>query len=173
MQKLLWSIAITVSLLVPNLCGAKVLYASDSGFHIRIAHEVKADPAVAYAQFLRVGEWWNGDHTWFGDAKNLSIDPVADGCFCETAGDKSAKHMTVSYVDPERELRMTGGLGPLSGLGLHGAMNWMFEPLENGGTRIIHNYRVTGYYPEGLKGLSGIVDQVQTLQVSGLLDRLM
>ena len=173
MNKVIGPVLIGLFVSCAQLAQAEVLYAVDSGFHIRIAHEVKADPATAYAQFLRVGEWWNGDHTWFGKAENLSIEPWMGGCFCEAAGGKSAMHMTVSYVDPGREVRMIGGLGPLSGLGLDGAMNWMFEPLDNGGTRIVHNYRVTGYYPEGLQDLAKIVDQVQTLQVSGLLAKLM
>ena len=172
MYKRLFSALVICALLPITNSYAEVVYAADAGFHIRVSREVKADPKTAYAQFLRVGEWWNSDHTWFGEAKNLSIEPWMGGCFCEATQGKSAIHMIVNYVDPGKQVRMTGGLGPLSSLGLDGAMSWVFEPLEDGGTRIVHSYRVTGYYPDGLKGLANIVDEVQTLQVSGLLHLL-
>jgi len=93
---------------------------------------------------------------------------AAGGCFCEVDGEKSALHMIVSYVDPGKEMRMLGGLGPLAGLALHGAMSWRFEPLGSGGTRIIHTYRVAGYLPDGLDSLAPVVDAVQTNQVARL-----
>lgn len=151
---------------------AEVIYAADEGFYIEISREVTASPESSYEQFVRVGEWWNSEHTWFGDARNLSIDPVAGGCFCERSGDRSALHMLVSYVSPGKEMHMLGGLGPLQGLALHGAMVWKFEPLDTGGTRIVHRYRVMGYYPEGLRQLATVVDQVQTDQVARLQTRL-
>lgn len=151
---------------------AEVKDAAADGFFLEVSREVSASPAATYEQFIRVGEWWNSEHTWFGDAANLSIDPQAGGCFCERDGKRSALHMLVSYVAPGEAMHMTGGLGPLQGLGLYGAMQWQFEPLENGGTRILHRYRVTGYYPGGLQQLAPVVDQVQTDQVTRLQARL-
>ncbi len=151
---------------------AEVRYATDNGFFLEVTRDVTASPEASYAQFVRVGEWWNSDHTWFGDAANLSISPEAGGCFCEKAGDRSAFHMLVTYVDPGKAMHLVGGLGPLQGLGLHGAMAWKFEGLDDGGTRIVHSYRVTGYYPEGLQDLAKVVDQVQTGQVEALQARL-
>ena len=151
---------------------AEVIDAADAGFHLEISREVAVTPAQAYAQFLRVHEWWDADHTWFGSAENLSIDPRAGGCFCERSGGREVLHMTVSYVDPGVELRMLGGLGPLQGMGLHGAMAWKFEAVDKGGTRIVHSYRVAGYASGGLRDLAAIVDRVQTGQVEGLRARL-
>ena len=151
---------------------AEVRYAADNGFFLEVTREVAASPAMSYAQFIRVGEWWDSDHTWFGDAARLSLAEEAGGCFCERAGDRSAFHMLVTYVDPGKAMHLVGGLGPLQGLGLHGAMAWKFEELDDGGTRIVHSYRVTGYYPEGLQNLAKVVDQVQTGQVDALQARL-
>lgn len=151
---------------------AEVQYATDAGFYLEVSRDVSASPEDAYAQFLRIGEWWNSDHTWFGDARNLSIDAEAGGCFCEREGDKSALHMLVTFVDPGKAVHLVGGLGPLQGLALHGAMVWQFEPLPDGGTRINHSYRVIGYYPQGLDGLARVVDQVQTGQLERLQAKL-
>lgn len=172
MKKSLLSTLALCALYLAQTAHAEIIYATDAGFHIRVTGEVIADAPESYSQFLHVGEWWSSDHTWFGQSKNLSIEPWMGGCFCEAAEGRSAMHMTVSYVDPGKELRMVGGLGPLSSLGLNGAMSWAFEPLEGGGTRVVHNYRVTGYYPDGLKNLAAMVNKVQTLQVSRLLSKL-
>lgn len=157
--------------MAPGLAWGKVERSADGGFEIRIEAVVSATPETVYAQFLRVGEWWNKDHTWFGKSEGLSIEPRAGGCFCERRDDNTALHMIVSLVKVGREVRMIGGLGPLSGLGLHGAMSWSFEPAEPGMTKITHVYRVTGYYPDGLAGLATVVDSVQSQQVAGLVAR--
>lgn len=153
------------------MTAAEVVHASESGFEIKMSVSVGATPEQAYEQFLKVDEWWSPEHTWFGKAKNLSIDPVAGGCFCEIEGDKSVLHMTVSYVAPHKEIRMLGGLGPLQQMGLHGVLTFKFIPISDNESKIVQLYRVTGYDPHGLKALAPIVDQVQSLQLNRLKDK--
>lgn len=151
---------------------AKVLSSAANGFEIRIEGIAHTDPATAYQQFVQVGEWWNSEHTWFGKSADLSIDARAGGCFCEKDGKRQVLHMTVSYVDPNKEIRLVGGLGPLQMLGVHGGMSWQFESMGNNKTRIIQTYHLTGYMKEGLDKLAPIVDQVQTIQLNGLVKKL-
>ncbi len=151
-----------------TLLNAKVLDKAADGFTLEISFETKADAKTAYNQFINVGDWWNSEHTWFGDASRMYIEPSVNGCFCEIDGEKQALHMTISYVDPYKEMRMIGGLGPLQGLGLHGGMSWKFDTLDNGNTKITHRYQVTGYMQGGLEGLANIVDSVQAIQMKGL-----
>lgn len=151
---------------------SEVVKATDSFFHIKIEARVKASPEESYAQFIRIGEWWSSDHTWFGDAKNMTLEPKAGGCFCEKSDGQEVLHMTVSGVFPNKELRMLGGLGPLQMLGLSGAMAWKFVEAEDGSTTIIHEYRVNGGGQDDLPKLAEIVDKVQTLQVSLLAKKL-
>ena len=82
--------------------------------------------AAAYDRFVAVDEWWVESHTWYGSRENLRIDARAGGCFCEISGDNQVLHMLVTYVQPGVELKMTGGLGPLQMMGLHGGMSWRF-----------------------------------------------
>jgi hypothetical protein len=79
--------------------------------------------------------------------------------------------MTVTFVDPEHTLRMTGGLGPLQGMGLDGALEWRLGKVE-GGTKITLWYRAGGYTPDDLRKFVPVVDQVQGLQLGGLADYL-
>jgi uncharacterized protein YndB with AHSA1/START domain len=147
---------------------AAVVDASPSGFTIENVETVPVTPAAAFKALVEnVGRWWPADHTWWGDANRLSIEPRAGGCFCELNGAQQASHMRVSFVDPGRLLRMTGGLGPLQGMGLHGALDWRFEAVE-GGTRITVHYRVGGYTPDDLSTFAPVVDQVQGVQLGGL-----
>lgn len=151
---------------------ADVVSSGLNGFEINIERTAAVNAQTAYEQFLDAGEWWNADHTWFGDAAGLYIEPKVGGCFCEKTADKQALHMTVSYIDPGKEVRMIGGLGPLQMMGVHGGMSWRFVAVGEKQTKIIQHYQVTGFAKDGLAGLAPIVDQVQTNQHERLVSLL-
>jgi hypothetical protein len=79
--------------------------------------------------------------------------------------------MEVVFVDPGKLLRLTGGLGPLQGMGLDGVLEFRLEAAGDG-TSITMFYRAGGYTPDDLTQLASIVDQVQGLQLDGLADYL-
>jgi hypothetical protein len=79
--------------------------------------------------------------------------------------------MLVVFVDPPKMLRMTGGLGPLQGMGLTGVMEWRLAR-ESSGTRITLWYRAGGYTPDDVGKLAVVVDPVQALQLGGLANYL-
>jgi hypothetical protein len=79
--------------------------------------------------------------------------------------------MEVVFVDPGSLLRLAGGLGPLQGMGVQGVMEWRLAPID-GGTRITLFYRAGGYTPDDLSKFAPVVDQVQALQLGGLVDHL-
>ena len=162
---------LTILLTTWLLCGplqAEVLNIDSYGFILKNQVTVKANPQQSWQTLVEdVGKWWPADHSWWGKAENFSIEARAGGCFCEINGDSQAQHMMVSFVEPGKLLRMTGGLGPLQGMGLYGALDWQFEAVD-GGTRITLTYKVHGYAPEGFKDLAPIVDHVQGLQLGGL-----
>lgn len=142
-----------------------------SGFTVENSEWVPAKPEAAWDALLAVGRWWPKDHTWWGDASRLRIEARAGGCFCEIDGARQAQHMTVVFAEPRKLLRLTGGLGPLQGMGLSGAMEWRLAE-ENGGTRITLWYRAGGYTPDDLRTLAPIVDRVQGQQLGGLVEYL-
>src|SRR5688500_13251530 len=143
-----------------------------NGFTIENSQVVPVDPRTAWNALVDdVGRWWPKDHTWWGDASKLSIQARAGGCFCEIDGERQAWHMTVTFVDPGSALRMTGGLGPLQGMGLDGALEFRFSKVEEG-TKITLWYRAGGYTPDDLSQFVRVVDQVQGLQLGGLADYL-
>ena len=159
-------------ILFPLSLGAEVLTSTSDGFLIKIEREVAVTPQQVYAQFVSVSDWWISGHTYFGESKNLSIDAQAGGCFCEIKGDKQVLHMTISYVDPGKEIRMIGGLGPLQMMGAHGGMSWKFESVGEHKTKIIHQYRVVGSSDQALDKLAPFVNKVQSQQVDALVKKL-
>lgn len=151
---------------------AEVMDSAPNGFTLENSQRVPVDPAAAWKALVEeIGRWWPADHTWWGDASKLSIQPRAGGCFCEIDGARQAAHLTITLVDPGKLLRMLGGLGPLQGMGLHGALEWRLAP-EEGGTRITLHYVVGGYSAGDLSKLAPVVDRVQGLQLGGLADYL-
>lgn len=159
--------------LAPWRAQAEVKDASASGFTIENSRVVPVAPEVAFRALVDdVDRWWPKDHTWWGQASTLSIDARAGGCFCERAGAQQALHMLVTFVDPGRTLRLTGGLGPLQGMGLHGALEFRFAAEGEGSTRITLWYRAGGYTPDDLPRLAPVVDRVQGLQLGGLATHL-
>lgn len=146
---------------------AEVLLIAETGFITENKIQVSTDRETTWNAFVQVGQWWPADHSWWGDAKGLTIDAVAGGCFCEKSGNKSAEHMRITHVDAPNLMRMTGGLGPLQGMGMYGALDWVFVANDQG-TEVTMTYRVNGINPDGFAELAPIVDQVQGLQLGGL-----
>ena len=151
---------------------AVVKDASASGFTIENSADVAVDAATAWRVLVGdVDSWWPKDHTWWGQASRLTIDARAGGCFCETAGNRQAQHMQVTFADPNRLLRMSGGLGPLQGMGLSGILEFRLTAIDSG-TRIVLWYRAGGYTPDDLSKFAAVVDGVQALQLGGLVNDL-
>ncbi len=160
---------VVVAMATSPMVLAEVTAAGSNGFsiHHSVALDVSAEEAYR-AITEEVGKWWIADHTWSGDSANLSIEARAGGCFCEALpGGGSMQHMQVTWAQPGKELRMTGGLGPLQMMGVHGGMQWLLKPAE-GGSVLEYNYTVTGFSPDGLAGLAAIVDTVQGQQLEAL-----
>jgi hypothetical protein len=152
---------------------AEIEDATPDGFTLENVVQVPTDAATTWKALVEdVDQWWPADHTWWGAEGVLTIEPRAGGCFCERRGEQQALHMLVAFVDPPRLLRLTGGLGPLQGMGLHGALELRLAPAEGGGTRITMFYRAGGYTPDDLSKLAAVVDEVQAMQLGGLAEHL-
>ena len=55
-----------------------------NGFLVKFEVSVNAPAAKVYDALVgQIGSWWNPEHTYSDDAKNLSIDARPGGCFCE------------------------------------------------------------------------------------------
>lgn len=155
--------------LAPGLASAEVLSSSAAGFALEQRIEVATDPQRTWRALVEdIGTWWPRDHTWWGAESTLSLEARAGGCFCERAGERSAEHLRVVFVDAPNTLRLLGGLGPLQGMGLHGALEFSISAREDGGSEVRMRYTVGGYSATDLSGFAPVVDRVQGQQLEGL-----
>jgi uncharacterized protein YndB with AHSA1/START domain len=169
MKKSFWLYAVvaTCTLGWTTAGQAVVADSSDLGFTVNLQVTVPAPPDKAYQALVNsIGRWWNSEHSFSGDAKNMYIENRAGGCFCEKLqGGGSVQHMRVVFADPGKTLRLTGGLGPLQTMAVSGSMSWNFAAGEKG-TLVTMNYAVGGYLPGGLGALSGPVNEVLSEQMT-------
>ena len=94
--------------------GAEVRDRSASGFTVRTTVSVAAQPQRVYQDLLAIGSWWDREHTYSGDAKNMTIAAQPGGCFCEKVpGGAAVEHGRVVNVSPNKLLRLSAALGPL------------------------------------------------------------
>jgi len=142
---------------------AEVRSATPTGFALEAKATVPVPPAEAYAALGRIGAWWDSQHTYSGDARNMSLEPRAGGCFCERipADGGTIEHGRIVYARPGETLRYRGGLGPLQSEAAVGTLTWSLRPVA-GGTEITQTYVVGGYVRMGFEPLAPLVDGVMT-----------
>lgn len=144
------------------------------GFVVR--HEALVPVAAdrAWHGLVQPARWWSGDHTFSGNAANLTLAPQAEGCFCEAlpagaarmrAG--SVRHMTVIFADPGKVLRLTGALGPLQGEPVNAVLTVTLSG-EGAGTRIVMEYVVGGAMRFSREQIGPAVDGVLREQLARL-----
>ncbi len=155
--------------LAPFPVRAEVADSSPAGFTVKITANIQAAPDEVYRRLVgNVGDWWNPAHTFSGDARALTIDNRAPGCFCERLPKLgSVRHMEVILAAPGEKLVMLGALGPLQSLAATGTMTIQLAP-NAGATKLNLTYAVAGYLPAGMNTWAAPVDSV----LSELVTRL-
>jgi uncharacterized protein YndB with AHSA1/START domain len=168
-NKPLWIVSIVGTAMLYASARAEVISISGTGFEIQKTFHVASSAAKAYAVLLTPSRWWSSDHTYSGNAANLTLDPRIGGCWCEKLPDSggSVDHMHIALLMPGKLLRMRGALGPLQGMGVDGAMTFELKPAANG-TDVTMNYAVGGYNKAGFDEISKAVNQVLSEQMESL-----
>jgi uncharacterized protein YndB with AHSA1/START domain len=140
-----------------------------NGFLVKFEVSVTAPPAKVYDALVgQIGSWWNPEHTYSHDAKNLSIDPRPGGCFCEKLPNGGGiEHLRVVYVAPPQVVRFSGALGPLQASGVAGSMTWKLTGGPDS-TRLDLSYSVGGFIQGGFDKIAPAVEAMLREQ----LDRL-
>jgi hypothetical protein len=170
---------------------ADIAAQTDQGFASRNAVVVSASPETVWKRLVTPGAWWSSDHTFSGDAANMTLDPVPGGCFCEklpaeaVPATRAAKpgqvprppvrggveHMRVVFVDHARALRMIGALGPLQSEAVSATLTITVRPVE-GGTRVLFEYVVGGFMRYPIGKIAQAVDAVMAGQLTSLASTL-
>jgi hypothetical protein len=158
---------VLVAAMAPAL-RAEVKEAAPTLFLIERAVSTRVPPSAAYTALTHVGKWWDSEHTWSGDARNLQLQARAGGCFCEKLTDGgSVSHGRVIWAQPGKMLRIEGALGPLQDMAVAGVLSFKLEP-DGSGTRLTMTYRAAGNFTMDSAKLAPLVDQVLGVQLERL-----
>jgi uncharacterized protein YndB with AHSA1/START domain len=170
--KFLLTAAVTIALLGAESAAAEVLSTAVDGFEIRETAHSAAPPDKVYAALLLPSRWWSSDHTFSGNAANLTLEARAGGCWCETLPNGgSVEHMRVLYVSPGKILRLRGAIGPFQALAVDGVMTFTLKSAAEG-TDVSLSYAVSGYAKDGFDALTKAADHVLGEQLQRLMKLL-
>jgi len=158
---------------IPSAASAELVAATATGLASHNEAVVAAAPDDVWIELTDPARWWDASHTYSGDAANLTLFPVAGGCFCEELpdGGGSVEHLRVVNVMPGRLLRLSGAMGPLQSEALTGTLTITLEPVEEG-TKIGWDYVVSGFARFDLAGIAPAVDAMHAGQLARLAEKL-
>lgn len=164
MRRLVFGLALA-SVALP--ASAAVLSADAASFVVTQSYETKADAATAFASLIEPKRWWSSQHSWSGDANNLSLDARAGGCWCERWNGGEAEHARVIFIAKDKQLRVSGAFGPMQAMALNAVLDVQLTPTA-AGTRIDMSYTVNGSTMSKLDRLAPAVDGVLAEQFGRL-----
>ena len=159
----------TALLVLAGTSGQSAPQVTPTGFLVKLEANMNAPAAKVYEALVRqVGSWWNPEHTYSHDAKNLSIDPRPGGCFCEKLPNGGGvEHLRVVYIATNETIRFSGALGPLQASGIAGSMTWKLSSAGDN-TRVDLSYSVGGFFQGGFEKIAPAVESVLSDQINRL-----
>ena len=108
-------IAAAALLLAATPASAEVIARTADSFTLSFDVTLETTPGDMVLALESVGNWWDGAHTYSGDAANMSLSLDPGGCFCEALPDgKTFEHGHVVVLDDDH-LLLNAPLGPLNG----------------------------------------------------------
>jgi uncharacterized protein YndB with AHSA1/START domain len=166
MQHARTAAALAAMLMLPAVAAAEVKMATPDGAFIEHRFRIAATPEAAWQVLVHPERYWPKEHTWSGNASNLSMAPEAGGCFCERWDGGSAEHGRIVMALPGKLLRFRGSLGPFQEMAVTGVLTVTLSPVESG-TEAVVTYRLSGDPSHKLDSFIAVVDGVVGLQFGG------
>jgi len=158
-----------LTLAVPVPVAAEVFETRADGFIVRYEVTVPEPKLAVWLALTKPGDWWSSEHSWSGNAKNMTLTPQGGGCWCERVPGEgkdaaefegSARHGTVLMSAPLRLLRLESNLGPLQSEPARGILTYALKDAPDGGTVIQLEYNVGGSMRYKPAEISKAVDRV-------------
>jgi len=148
--------------------GAAVVHAAPGGFELKQVVHISAPATRVYAALIQPAKWWNSQHTYSGNAANLSLDARPGGCFCEALPNGGAvQHLVVVNVQPNEALELRGALGPFHARGVDGVLAFELTPAGDGVDLTMTN-DLGGYMSEGMDSWAPKADGMLAEQLARL-----
>lgn len=144
------------SLVVAASAQAEVIERSANRFVLRYQAPVDATVHDIQMGLVALPVWWDSNHTYSGDAANLSLDLAPDGCWCERLADGTDfDHGRTVLADDEGAM-FAAPFGPLRGRTQRADLD-MSWPLVDGYRQLTWDFVVEG---ENIGAMADAVDGV-------------
>ena len=159
--------AVAVSF-VTSVATAEVVSSAPDHFTLALEAETELNPDEVWARLIEPKDWWQSDHSYSGDAANLSLDPQPGGLWREDWEDGSVWHGTVLQAQPGKVLSLQAPFGPLQPLAVNAVWTISLTEMETGGTMIRFDHVTNGTSSSGLDQLAPAVDYVKSEALKSL-----
>lgn len=138
--------------------------------HYILKHEAVSTltPDALWQKLIEPANWWHPDHTYSGDAKNLSLDANAGGVWREDWPDGSVEHGRVLLVLENKQLRLNAPFGPLQETGANVVWTVTISSGDDG-TKVTFDEVANGTASSNLDELAPAVDFVKTEAINRLI----
>lgn len=147
---------------------AEVIASSPDHFTLKLEAQSDLPPSELWARLVEPSDWWLSDHTYSGDASNLSLDAQAGGLWREDWDGGSVWHGTVLQAQPEQTLVLSAPFGPLQGLAVTSVWTITLTPSDSGGTQITFDHVTNGTSASALDAMAPAVDFVKQQAIESL-----
>ena len=162
-MKMMFGATAALALLAAAPAHAEVKESWAAGFRLENRATIAAAPDKVWAALGQIGKWWNGAHSYSGDAASMTMPLQAGACFCEALPKGGAvKHGEVVMVMTGQTLRINAPLGPLQGEGVSAALTFTLKATADGKTEVVETFNVGGARPEIVgyaAGIDGVVGE--------------
>lgn len=160
--------ALAVSSGLASAAHAEIVTASDDHFTLKLEATTELTPEQVWERLIVPAEWWQSDHSYSGDAANLSLDATAGGLWREDWEGGSVWHGTVLQAQPQKTLSLSAPFGPLQGMAVTSIWTITLEPIEAGGTMIRFDHVTNGSSASNLAEIAPAVDFVKAQALAAL-----
>lgn len=156
LRRLVWML-IGFALALP--AQAEVKQAAADMMLLEINAKIAAPASAVYDAIVHIERWWSSEHTYSGDARNLSMTAEPGGCFCERWKDGGVEHGRVVMALRNQTVRLAAPLGPLQARAVNAVLTFQLAFAE-GATSLAVGYRVNGSSASALDKSAAAVDGV-------------
>lgn len=140
---------------------ADIVDQSPDGFALHWEAPVMQSPEALWNRIITPSAWWSSDHTYSGDAANLTLDAKAGGCWCETWDGGQVEHGRVLSIQPGKRIVIAAPFGPLQSMAVTAVMTISISETDNGETLLTKDFIATGASFQNLEDLAPVVHMVQ------------
>ena len=149
--------AVSIALLSAAPAAAEVVERHADGFTLRFEVAMETTPEDLLGSLGEIGKWWDGAHSYSGDAANMTLVMEPNGCFCEALPNGATfEHGRVVSIDPATGVLMNAPLGPLKATATKADLRFGWASANRGRT-VVMTFVVEG---PGLGAFADPVDGV-------------